>query len=327
MFWRLLIPFAIAVLLTVLLGRFLLPVLIRLKVGQSIRSDGPQRHLSKAGTPTMGGLIFIPVMVLLAICSLFFSDEPYSMGLWLFSFLAFGLIGFLDDWAKLRHHENLGLNGKQKLLGQFVAVAVLLAANSLIDPNPTIIYLFSSEPLLDLGWAYYPIMAILMVGMVNAVNLTDGLDGLVSGVSVPVFFGFMLLLAMASQGLGVMDLAQVAAALVGCCIGFLVYNHFPAKVFMGDTGSMALGGAVVGLAVAGNLEVLMIGLGFIYLLEALSVMLQVGYFKLTHKRLFRMAPLHHHFELKGKKETEVTALFWAGSCICVFLTLLLERVF
>jgi len=187
MFWKLLIPFAAALLLTVLCGHFMLPVLIRLKVGQSIRSDGPQRHLSKAGTPTMGGLIFIPVLVLLC---LFLPDKQYPLGLWLFSFLAFGLIGFLDDWAKLRHHENLGLNGKQKLLGQFVAVAILLAGNAFFDPNPTAIYLFGTEPLLDLDWCYYPLMAILMVGMVNAVNLTDGLDGLVSGVSVPVFFGF-----------------------------------------------------------------------------------------------------------------------------------------
>lgn len=323
MFWKLLIPFAAALLLTVLCGHFMLPLLIRLKVGQSIRSDGPQRHLSKAGTPTMGGLIFIPVLVLLC---LFLPDKQYPLGLWLFSFLAFGLIGFLDDWAKLRHHENLGLNGKQKLLGQFVTVAILLAATAVTDPNPTAIYLFGEEPFLDLGWFYYPLMAILMVGMVNAVNLTDGLDGLVSGVSVPVFFGSMLLLALGSAASG-SNLAMISAALIGCCLGFLVYNHYPARVFMGDTGSMALGGAVVGLAVSGNLEVLMIGLGMIYLLEALSVMLQVGYFKLTHKRLFRMAPLHHHFELKGKKETEVTALFWAASAVCVFLTLLLERLF
>lgn len=322
MFWKLLIPFAAALLLTVLCGHFMLPVLIRLKVGQSIRSDGPQRHLSKAGTPTMGGLIFIPVLVLLC---LFLPDKQYPLGLWLFSFLAFGLIGFLDDWAKLRHHENLGLNGKQKLLGQFVAVAILLAGNAFFDPNPTAIYLFGTEPLLDLGWCYYPLMAILMVGMVNAVNLTDGLDGLVSGVSVPVFFGFLLLLALGSAGNA--SLAIVSAGLIGCCLGFLVYNHYPARVFMGDTGSMALGGAVVGLAIAGNLEFLMIGLGMVYLLEALSVMLQVCYFKLTHKRLFRMAPLHHHFELQGKKETEVTALFWAVSAVCVFLTLLLERLF
>ena len=326
MFWKLMIPYALALLLTVIVGHFMLPVLIRLKVGQSIRSDGPQRHLSKAGTPTMGGLIFIPVMVL--VC-LFLPDKQYALGLWLFSFLAFGMIGYLDDRAKLRHHENLGLNGKQKLLGQFVAVAVLLAVNSLTDPNPTAIYLFSDEPWLDLGWFYYPLMAVLLVGVVNAVNLTDGLDGLVSGVSVPVFLGYMFLLVFGSVAVfpGSENLAMISAAMIGCCIGFLVYNHYPARVFMGDTGSMALGGAVTGLAVAGNMEVLMIGLGLVYLLEALSVILQVCCFKLTHKRLFRMAPLHHHFELKGKKETQVTALFWAVSAVCVFLTLLLERLF
>ena len=320
MFWKLLIPFAVALLLTVVCGHVLLPVLVRLKVGQSIRRDGPQAHLRKAGTPTMGGLIFLPVLVLLC---LFLPDKQYPLGLWLFSFLAFGLIGYLDDRAKLRHHENLGLNSKQKLFGQFIAVALLLAGNGLTDPSPTTIYFFGGQPLIDLGWWYYPVMAILLVGMVNAVNLTDGLDGLVSGVSVPVFFGFTVLLTAGGER---MDLAMVAAALVGCCLGFLVYNHYPARVFMGDTGSMSLGGAVVGLAVAGNLEVLMIGLGFVYLLEALSVILQVICFKLTHKRLFRMAPLHHHFELKGKKETEVSALFWAASAVCVFLTLLLDRL-
>ena len=192
-----------------------------------------------------------------------------------------------------------------------------------MDPAPTTVYFLNNTVLLDLGWCYYPVMAILMVGMVNAVNLTDGLDGLVSGVSVPVFLGFAVLLTVSGTR---MDLAMVSAALIGCCLGFLVYNHYPARVFMGDTGSMALGGAVVGLAVAGDLEILMIGLGFVYLVEALSVILQVFYFKLTHKRLFRMAPLHHHFELSGKKETEVSALFWAASAVCVFLTLLMDRL-
>ncbi|MDO4732359.1 MAG: phospho-N-acetylmuramoyl-pentapeptide-transferase [Bacillota bacterium] len=324
MFWKLLIPAVAALLLTALLGYILLPVLIRLKVGQSIRKEGPQAHLRKAGTPTMGGVIFVPVMVLLCF---FIPDKHPSMGLWLFSFLGFGLIGFLDDWAKLRHHENQGLLGKQKLLGQFVAVSILLWVNSLIDPNPTAIYLFGADPFLDLGWFYYPLMAILMVGMVNAVNLTDGLDGLVSGVSVPVFFGFLLLLAFGSIATEGGGLSMVSAGLIGCCLGFLLYNHYPARVFMGDTGSMALGGAVVGLAVAGNLELLMIGLGLVYLVEALSVMLQVGYYKMYRKRLFRMAPLHHHFELLGRKEKEVTALFCLVSAACVLLTLLLERLF
>ncbi len=324
MLWKLCLFGLAALVLTLVLGHFLLPVLIRLKVGQSIRSDGPQAHLSKAGTPTMGGLIF--VLAAVAVC-LFVPDKQYSLGLWLFSMLAFGLIGYLDDIAKLRHHENKGLSGKQKLAGQFAAVAVLLAVHSLVDPTPTTVYLFSDRPLLDLGFWYYPLMAVLMVGMVNAVNLTDGLDGLVSGVSLPVFIGFAVLLAQTTSPGYSPVLAMAAAIMIGCCLGFLYYNHYPAKVFMGDTGSMSLGGAVVGLAVAGDLELLMIGLGFVYLMEALSVMLQVGYFKLTRKRLFKMAPLHHHFELKGRKETQVTAMFWAWSALCVFVTLLLERLF
>lgn len=319
MVFQLIIYFLAGAILTAILGHFLIPVLRRLKVGQSIRSDGPQAHLGKAGTPTMGGLMFIPVMVILC---LFMKDKTAELGIWVYSFLAFGLIGLLDDTAKLRHHENKGLSGRQKLVGQFAAVAILLLFHWYADPEPTTVYFFSESLALDLKWTYYPIMAILMVGMVNAVNLTDGLDGLAAGASVPVFFGFLCALAAGSGSV----LMLVAAALIGGCIGFLLYNHHPAKVFMGDTGSMALGGAVVGLAIAGDMEVLMIGFGLLYLLEALSVMLQVGYFKLTHKRLFRMAPLHHHFELKGLKETQVTAVFWAASAVFVFLTLVLYTI-
>jgi len=319
MVFQLIIYFLAGAILTAILGHFLIPVLRRLKVGQSIRSDGPQAHLGKAGTPTMGGLMFIPVMVILC---LFMKDKTAELGIWVYSFLAFGLIGLLDDTAKLRHHENKGLSGRQKLVGQFAAVAILLLFHWYADPEPTMVYFFSESLALDLKWTYYPIMAILMVGMVNAVNLTDGLDGLAAGASVPVFFGFLCALAAGSGSV----LMLVAAALIGGCIGFLLYNHHPAKVFMGDTGSMALGGAVVGLAIAGDMEVLMIGFGLLYLLEALSVMLQVGYFKLTHKRLFRMAPLHHHFEMKGLKETQVTAVFWAASAVFVFLTLVLYTI-
>ena len=311
--------FLAATLLTILWGHFLIPMLRKLHVGQSIRSDGPQAHLGKAGTPTMGGLMFIPVLLL---CCLVAPEKTSSLGVWLFSFLAFGLIGFMDDLAKLRHHENKGLSGKQKLAGQFAAVAILLLLHAMTDPAPTAIYLFSDQPLLDMKWLYYPVMAVLMVGMVNAVNLTDGLDGLASGVSIPAFFGFLCMFCANGSPFVNQSLAAVSAALIGGCLGFLWYNRYPAKVFMGDTGSMALGGAVVGLSIAGNMELLMIGFGMVYLLEALSVMLQVGYFKLTHKRLFRMAPLHHHFELKGFKETEVTAGFWAASAFFVLLTVI-----
>lgn len=310
-----------AAMMTVIIGRLLLPLLIKLKVGQAIRSDGPQRHLAKAGTPTMGGLIFIAAMLLIAMII------PHKSGdtvIWLFSFLAFGLIGFLDDYAKLRHHQNKGLSGKQKLAGQFTAAAVLLLWNALSGGPPTVIFDLSHQPWFDLGWVYYPIMAVFIVGMVNAVNLTDGLDGLAVGVSIPAFVGFAIALGIT----GVFDgLSLLSVAMAGCCLGFLFYNRYPARVFMGDTGSMALGGALVGLALIGDQELPLIGFGFVYLMEALSVMLQVASFQLTHKRIFLMAPLHHHYELKGLPETKVTAIFSLASAVCVFLMLLLCVVF
>lgn len=313
-------------LLTILIGRFMLPLLRRLHVGQTIRAEGPERHLSKAGTPTMGGLIFILAMLILFFCR--FSNEP-PRWIWLFSFLAFGLIGFLDDMYKVILHRNLGLTGKQKLLGQFLTVALLLAGNAVLTERGTAIYLPSAlfagqlEPWFDLGWGYYPLVAIFVVGMVNAVNLTDGLDGLASGVSFPVMVGFMLSALVLRGMFGISeDIALLAAAMAGCCLGFLFYNHYPARVFMGDTGSMALGGAVVGFMLVMRLELGLIGFGLVYLLEALSVMLQVASFQLTGKRIFLMSPLHHHFELKGWPETKVTAMFVLASAGFVFVTLI-----
>ena len=323
---RLLLCFVAAALLTLALGRFLLPVLVRLKVGQSIRAEGPQKHLSKAGTPTMGGVFFI--LSMLVIFAFTCSLQAYQW-IWLFSFLAFALIGFLDDFIKVVRLHNQGLNGKQKLVGQFAAAALLLAVNELCYGRGTAIYLPSAlfdgtmTPGLDLGWGYYPLVAVFMVGMVNAVNLTDGLDGLASGASLPVFFGFMLAGLSLSGAMG-LDIALWSAAMAGCCLGFLYYNRFPARVFMGDTGSMALGGALVGMMVIGRMELLLIGFGLIYLCEAGSVMLQVASFKLTRKRIFLMTPLHHHFELKGWRETKVTALFCLASACFVFITLLLS---
>lgn len=322
---KMLVWFTAGVALTVLIGQFLLPLLRRLHVGQTIRAEGPQKHLAKAGTPTMGGLIFIFAMLVLFFCR--FEGAPYRW-IWLFSFLSFALIGFLDDMYKVVLHRNLGLTGKQKLLGQFVAAALLLAGNAFLCGRGTAIYLPSLlfdgrlTPWFDLGWAYYPVVAIFIVGVVNAVNLTDGLDGLASGVSVPVLFGFMLA-ALAMRGVfGISgDLALLAAAMAGCCLGFLYYNHYPARVFMGDTGSMALGGAVVGFMLVMRLEIALLGFGLVYLLEAASVMLQVASFKLTGRRVFLMAPLHHHFELKGWPETKVTAMFVLASAGFVFVTL------
>lgn len=305
-----------AFLLTAVIGKILLPVLINLKVRQSIRREGPQKHLAKAGTPTMGGLIFIAASL---ICCLFLIGDDPLLWVWLFAFLSFGLIGFLDDYAKLRHHENKGLSGKQKLAAQFVAVVLLLLMNQFLLGRGTELDFFGA--VVDLGWWYYPLMAVFVVGMVNAVNLTDGLDGLASGVSLVTFAGFLVIgLAWAGAFAAYQLLPQLAAIMAGGCLGFLLYNRYPAKVFMGDTGSMALGGAVVGLAVTCRLEVALIGLGLVYLLEAASVMLQVFWFKLTGKRLFLMSPLHHHFELKGWKETRVTLVFCLAALVFAAIT-------
>lgn len=315
--------FIAAVVITVLLGLILLPILINMKVKQTIREEGPERHLSKAGTPTMGGVIFIAAAL---ICCIFIMDTQPVLWIWLFSFLSFGLIGFLDDFAKLRHKHNQGLSGKQKLVAQFIAVAILLAMNEMLMDRGTAYAFFGLQ--LDIGWLYYPLTAVFVVGMVNAVNLTDGLDGLASGVSIFSFAGFVFVGMVLAQLYPVFSqLPQLAIIMVGVCIGFLFYNRYPARVFMGDTGSMALGGAIVGLAVISHMEILLIGFGLVYLAEAISVMLQVFWFKLSGKRLFLMSPLHHHFELKGMKETKVTMLFCLASAACMLLTLLIFMLF
>lgn len=308
-----------ALILTIAIGYLLLPKLIDLKVRQSIREDGPQKHLSKSGTPTMGGLIFIAAALL---CCLFLLNDQPMLWVWLFSFLSFSLIGFLDDFAKLRHHQNKGLSGRQKLFGQFMAAAVLLMLNQLLMDRGTALGFAGMS--WEIGWFYYPLIAVFIVGMVNAVNLTDGLDGLASGVSFFSFAGFVLIgliITPATPALAM--LPRIAMIMCGCCLGFLFFNRYPARLFMGDTGSMALGGAIIGLAVICRLELVLLGLGLVYLVEALSVILQVLWFKLTGKRLFAMAPLHHHFELKGWKETTVTSVFYLFSAIFMIGTVAL----
>ncbi|MCR4963543.1 MAG: phospho-N-acetylmuramoyl-pentapeptide-transferase [Firmicutes bacterium] len=319
-YWYALI-FVLAVLLTLVLGKCILPLLIRLKIGQTIRSDGPQKHLSKAGTPTMGGFIFIVPMLILA--AVFCKSRP-ELWLWLFSFLAFALIGCCDDTMKVVFHRSKGLSAVQKLLGQFTAIALLLAGAHIWAGRDTVLYLLPDLPVWDAGWLYYPLMAIFLVGLINAVNLTDGLDGLAAGVSLIVFCGyFIAFLILKGRGLDVGDQPVLACAFAGCCIGFLAYNHYPAKVFMGDTGSLALGGAIAGFALLGKTELLALGFGLIYLLEAASVMLQVGSYKLTGRRIFKMAPLHHHFEQMGWPETKVSYMFWLAALIIVLLSLII----
>ncbi|MCL1974737.1 MAG: phospho-N-acetylmuramoyl-pentapeptide-transferase, partial [Firmicutes bacterium] len=311
-----LLSFAAAALFTVVLGQLLLPLLRKAGLGQTIRPDGPKSHYIKAGTPTMGGLMFVAAMLPLAVL---FTGGKRMVWLFLFLFLTMAAIGLMDDLFKVTRHRSLGLTAKQKLLWQFIAVVLfLLAVNFLFKRGTDVVF-----PLIGFSWQlgpfYYVIVPIFLVGLINGVNLTDGLDGLAAGVSLIVFAGFwfLCLAAVSTQpivGVNYSRLATIAAAMCGCCLGFLFYNHYPAKVFMGDTGSLALGGAVAALAVLLKAEVVLIILGGVYLLEALSVMIQVTGFKLWGKRLFRMSPLHHHYEaIWGERLT--VKRFWLLSIL------------
>ncbi len=295
---------------TAIAGRFLIPWLRRLKAGQEIREDGPTWHNAKAGTPTMGGLMFI-AGILVAILAAGWSRMLHGdcKHLYIFGFAAiFGLIGFLDDFEKVVHHRNLGLTALQKFalqLAAAVAFLTLMRYEGLLTPN---LYIPFVQAHLVMHWPVYMVLAaFIIVGTVNAVNITDGIDGLAASVTVPVGLFFAV---VATWWPGREQLGVYAGALVGGLLGFLVYNFHPAKVFMGDTGSLFLGGTVAALAFAYDMPLILIPVGFVYICETMSDILQVGYFKLTHgKRLFKMAPLHHHFELCGWSEVKLVAVF------------------
>ena len=284
-----------------LIGPVLIPYLHKLKFGQSIRECGPASHMKKSGTPTMGGLMILAALVL-ALCWGKFTPHVLMA---LVLTLGHALIGFLDDYIKVVMKRNLGLTAKQKFLLQFILAGAYVYFAETHLQNTTL-----WVPLLnvtfDFGWAYYALAFILLVGTTNAVNLTDGLDGLVSFVSVPVTLAFAFIAYMQ----GMLDVSGFALGLTGACLGFLLFNRHPAQVFMGDTGSLALGGGVAALALLTHTELLLVIIGGIYVAEATSVIIQVAYFRLTGgKRFFRMAPLHHHFELGGWKEVKVVECF------------------
>ena len=284
-----------------LIGPVLIPYLHKLKFGQSIRECGPASHMKKSGTPTMGGLMILAALVL-ALC--WGNFTPYVL-MALVLTLGHALIGFLDDYIKVVMKRNLGLTAKQKFLLQFIlAGAYVYFAETHLQNTTLWVPLVNIT--FDFGWAYYALAFILLVGTTNAVNLTDGLDGLVSFVSVPVTLAFAFIAYMQ----GMLDVSGFALGLTGACLGFLLFNRHPAQVFMGDTGSLALGGGVAALALLTHTELLLVIIGGIYVAEATSVIIQVAYFRLTGgKRFFRMAPLHHHFELGGWKEVKVVECF------------------
>ena len=299
---------ALSILIVVGLGPTVIPMLRKLKFGQTVRTEGPQSHLAKNGTPTMGGVMMI---ISILVSTILFAGFNFYTIIALVSMLGFGLVGFLDDYIKVAKKRSLGLKPMQKIVGQ-VSLAVLIPLCQVIfKPEMTKLIIPFANTTLDLGILYIPFMAFVIIGTVNAVNLTDGLDGLSSSVTVIVSIFFIAITMIT----GIKEVSVFSASVMGACLGFLVFNKYPAKVFMGDTGSMALGGAVVGMATLTNMTLLIPIVGGIYFAEALSVIIQVVSFKTRKKRVFKMAPLHHHFEQCGLKETQVVKRFCFTSLI------------
>ena len=309
--------------LTVLFGRFVIPMLRALHAGQSIREIGPQWHNSKAGTPTMGGIMFIAAIVL---CTVGFSwksmiqNHTYTHLYVLALAMCYGLVGFADDFVKVKYKRNLGLTAIQKFALQLIVAIAFLFVLKKSGELSCDLYIPFWNLDLEIPTAVYMIFAaFVMVGCVNAVNLTDGVDGLSSSVTIPV----MVFFAATAYIYGATTLSLLPATVAGGLVGFLCYNFHPAKVFMGDTGSLFLGGMVCGMAFALDMPLILVLVGIVYLCETLSVILQVTYFKLTHgKRIFKMAPIHHHFELCGWKEEKIVFVFTAITLVMCVLAYL-----
>ena len=302
----------IAFLIVVILGPIFLPMLRRFKFGQTVRDDGPQSHLQKNGTPTMGGVMMI-IAILITGLTRAKVDSDLLVGL--ICITGFGFVGFLDDFIKIKMKRSLGLKAYQKIILQFALAFFVSYYQYTASPSATQVMVPFTDYVINLGPLYVPIMMFIIIGTVNAVNLTDGLDGLASGVTLIVSIFFMML----AMSIGNSDVAILAAATGGACLGFLGFNSYPAKVFMGDTGSMALGGAVVAFAILTNSVLLIPIVGGIYFAEAISVIIQVLSFKLTGKRVFKMAPIHHHFEQCGWPETRVVFVFWITTIVLAWI--------
>ena len=302
----------IAFLIVVILGPIFIPMLAKFKFGQTVRDDGPQTHLLKNGTPTMGGVLMI---IAILITGLTRAQINKDLLVGLICITGFGFVGFLDDFIKIKMKRSLGLKAYQKIVLQFAIAFFVAYYQYSASPSATQIMIPFTDYIINLGSLYVPIMMFIIIGTVNAVNLTDGLDGLASGVTLIVSIFFMMLAISVANN----DVAILAAATGGACLGFLGFNSYPAKVFMGDTGSMALGGAVVAFAVLTNSVLLIPIVGGIYFAEALSVIIQVLSFKLTGKRVFKMAPIHHHFEQCGWPETRVVFIFWIATVVLAWI--------
>ena len=304
-----------AFVLALVAGPVFIPVLTRMKFGQIVRDDGPKSHLKKTGTPAMGGII---IAVPAVIVSLAFSKDK-DMLLVLITTMLFGIIGFIDDFLKIKNRRSLGLRAYQKIILQLlVSVFMAFVASGISQVGTEVLIPFTGK-FIDLGILYIPFTVLVLISTVNCVNLTDGLDGLAGGTTV-VVLGFFSVIALASKNTG---LLVFAGAMIGALLGFLRFNSHPAQVFMGDTGSLALGGAIAALAVITRLPLFILIIGAIYVLEGLSVIIQVAYFKMTGgKRFFKMAPLHHHFELSGWAESKIVAVFIISSIILSLIGIL-----
>ncbi|MGN5650684.1 phospho-N-acetylmuramoyl-pentapeptide-transferase [Bacillus sp. Brlt_9] len=310
---KLLLLFITSFIITILAAPYFIRFLKKFQFGQSIREEGPESHKKKSGTPTLGGLIFL---FSLTISTLAFIDLKPEILLILFLTLGNGAIGFLDDFIKIHFKRNLGLTSKQKLVGQLLVSLIFLffLQKQGLDTN---LYITGTDLSLNLSWFYYVFVILLVIGTTNATNLTDGLDGLLTGTSMIALGTF----GVVAYNLGNVNISLFVAAFIGGLFGFLMFNKNPAKVFMGDTGSLAVGGALVGIAVILKAEILLALIGGVFVIETLSVILQVASFKTRKKRIFKMSPLHHHYELSGFSETQVVKGFWIAGLILSAISL------
>jgi phospho-N-acetylmuramoyl-pentapeptide-transferase len=315
-----LLGFGIAFLLTVALMPIFIPLLRRMKFGQSIREEGPESHMKKTGTPTMGGLVYLIAIIITVLGVALFADRmSQEITILLLVLFGYGLIGFLDDFIKVVLKRNLGLTSLQKLIAQIVIAVISFFLLNGTEFNTAVSIPFTDFSI-ELSMLYVLFIIFWLVGFSNAVNLTDGLDGLVAGTASIAFAAFGVIAIVQEQE----GIAMFTFAVAGALLGFLVFNKYPAKVFMGDTGSLALGGALAMVSILLKQELLLLIIGLVFVIETLSVILQVGSFKLRKKRIFKMSPIHHHFELSGWSEWKVVTVFWAVGLIAAVIAVALE---
>lgn len=318
------ITLVIGFLITVLLSPIFIPFLRKLKFGQSIREEGPESHMKKSGTPTMGGIMIIfSIVATFMIVAIRFTNLSLSYEFWLLLFvlIGYGGLGFLDDFIKVALKRNLGLTSKQKLIGQLI-IAIIFYITLQMNGFPTYIAIPGTNMSFELGWLYGLLIIFMLVGSSNAVNLTDGLDGLLAGTATVAFGAFAIIASYYYPDFSLITI--FCLAVIGALIGFLVFNAHPAKVFMGDTGSLALGGAIAAVSILMKMEILLVIIGGVFVIETLSVIIQVISFQTTGKRVFKMSPLHHHYELKGWSEWRVVMTFWFVAIIFAVVGISIE---